>query len=43
MDEAMNFIITAGAVAPMRPVNYSHSIGAPAPLQNAREALERPA
>ena len=42
MDEAMNFIITAGAVAPMRPMNYSHSIAAPASLQNAGEALGRP-
>jgi uncharacterized membrane protein len=43
MDEAMNFIITAGAVAPMRPISYSQSIGSPAPKRNAHEVLDRPA
>ncbi len=39
----MNFIITAGAVAPTRPVNYTHSVTAPAPLRNSREAFDRSA
>jgi uncharacterized membrane protein len=39
IDEAMNFIITAGAVAPMRPVSYSQSPAAPAPKPNAHEAF----
>jgi uncharacterized membrane protein len=50
MDEAMNFIITAGAVAPMRPVSYSRPvvpaavrITPAAPLQSAREMFDRPA
>jgi uncharacterized membrane protein len=39
IDEAMNFIITAGAVAPTRPVSYSQPAAAPAPKPNAHEAL----
>jgi uncharacterized membrane protein len=42
MDEAMNFIITAGAVAPMRAVSFSHPI-VPAATSAPREALERSA
>jgi hypothetical protein len=36
MDEAMNFVITAGAVAPMPPVNYS------SPKNLAGPVAERP-
>jgi uncharacterized membrane protein len=39
MDEAMSVVITAGAVAPMRPVSYSQSTAGPAPKPNAHEAL----
>jgi hypothetical protein len=42
MDEAMNFVITAGAVAPMRPVNYSPPKNLAGELQNAQEVLDRP-